>query len=129
VWPFGQIFDRGSRHAATGKKMNEEDRSIILELKKRLPDTVKERIRKVVAFGSRARGEDSEDSDLDLLILVDRKAPEIEGKIEDIAYQVMWDHDFKPILSIKLFTESSYHDRVREGFSFYTNIEREGVPL
>jgi predicted nucleotidyltransferase len=109
--------------------MNENDRSIILELKKRLPTQVKDHIRKVVAFGSRARGEDSEDSDLDLLILVDRKAPELEDKIEDIAYQVMWDHDFKPILSIKLFTESSYQDRVREGFSFYTNIEREGISL
>jgi predicted nucleotidyltransferase len=108
--------------------MNEQDRSIILDLKKRLPTQVKDHIRKVVVFGSRTRGEDSEDSDLDLL-LVDHKAPELEDKIEDVAYQVMWDHDFKPILSIKLFTESSYHDRVREGFSFYTNIEREGVPL
>jgi len=109
--------------------MNEKDRSIILELKKRLPDTVKDHIRKVIAFGSRARGEDSEDSDLDLLILVDRKAPELEGKIDDIAYQVMWDHDFRPILSIKLFSEASYLSLVREGFSFYKNIEREGVAL
>lgn len=109
--------------------MNERDRSIILELKKRLPDDVRDHIRKVVAFGSRVRGEGSEDSDLDLLILVDRKAPEIEVKIEDVAYQVMWDHDFKPILSIKFFTESAYLNLLREGFSFYKNIEREGVSL
>ena len=109
--------------------MNEKDRNIILELKKRLPDTVRDHIRKVIAFGSRVRGEGSEDSDLDLLILVDRKAPEIEVKIEDVAYEVMWDHDFEPILSIKLFTESGYHDLVKEGFSFYKNIEREGVAL
>lgn len=83
----------------------------------------------MVAFGSRVRGEGSEDSDLDLLILVDRKAPEIEVKIEDVAYQVMWDHDFKPILSIKFFTESGYLNLLREGFSFYKNIEREGVSL
>ena len=109
--------------------MNEKDRNIILELKKRLPDTVRDHIRKVIAFGSRVRGEGSEDSDLDLLILVDRKAPELEVKIEDVAYQVMWDHDFKPMLSIKLFTEAGYLDCVREGFSFYKNIEREGVSL
>jgi predicted nucleotidyltransferase len=109
--------------------MNERDRSIILELKKRLPDDVRDHIQKVVAFGSRVRGEGSEDSDLDLLILVDRKAPEIEVKIEDVAYQVMWDHDFKPILSIKFFTESGYLNLLREGFSFYKNIEREGVSL
>jgi predicted nucleotidyltransferase len=109
--------------------MDEKDRNIILELKKRLPDTVRDHIRKVIVFGSRVRGEGSEDSDLDLLILVDRKAPELEVKIEDAAYQVMWDHDFKPILSIKLFTESGYRDLVKEGFSFYKNIEREGVAL
>ena len=109
--------------------MNEKDRNIILELKKRLPDTVRDHIRKVVAFGSRVWGEGTDDSDLDLLILVDRKAPELEVKIEDVAYQVMWDHDFKPILSIKLFTESGYLNLLREGFSFYKNIEREGVSL
>jgi predicted nucleotidyltransferase len=109
--------------------MNKKDRSIILELKKRLPAQVKSHVRKVVAFGSRVRGEGAEDSDLDLLILVDRKAPELEDEIEDVAYQVMWDHDFKPILSIKLFTEAGYLERVREGYSFYKTIEREGVAL
>ena len=109
--------------------MNKKDRNIILELKKRLPNTVRDHIRKVIVFGSRVRGEGSEDSDLDLLILVDQKVPELENKIEDAAYQVMWDHDFQPILSIKLFTESGYLNLVKEGFSFYKNIEREGVTL
>ena len=109
--------------------MNKKDRNIILELKKRLPNTVRDHIRKVIVFGSRVRGEGSEDSDLDLLILVDQKVPELENKIEDAAYQVMWDHDFQPVLSIKLFTESGYLNLVKEGFSFYKNIEREGVTL
>ena len=109
--------------------MNERDRNLIAELKKRLPADVMTHIRKVIAFGSRVRGESQEDSDLDLLILVDRKTPELEGKIEDIAYQVMWDHDFKPILSIKVFTEAGYRQSLMEGFSFYKNVEREGVPV
>jgi predicted nucleotidyltransferase len=109
--------------------MEERDRNLILEFKTRLPADVMAQIRKVVAFGSRVRGQKEEDSDLDLLILVDRKTPELEGKIEDFAYQVMWDHDFKPIISIKVFTEFDYRNFLREGFSFYKNIEREGVPL
>jgi predicted nucleotidyltransferase len=109
--------------------MNERDRNIILELKKRLPDDVMAHIQKVVAFGSRVRGQGEEDSDLDLLILIDQKTPEIETKIEDVTYQVMWDYDFKPIISIKFFTESGYLNLLREGFSFYKNIEREGVSL
>jgi len=109
--------------------MDERDRNLVLELKKRLPGDVVAHIRRVIAFGSRARGQGQEDSDLDLLILVDRKTPELESKIEDIAYQVMWDHDFKPIISIKVFAEASYRKSLNEGFSFYKNVEREGVPL
>jgi len=109
--------------------MDERDRNLVLEFKKRLPPDVMTHIRKVIAFGSRVRGQGEEDSDLDLLILVDRKTPELESKIEDIVYQVMWDHDFKPIISIKVFTETGYLNSLREGFSFYKNIEREGIPL
>jgi predicted nucleotidyltransferase len=109
--------------------MEERDRNLVLEIKKRLPPDVMTHIRKVIAFGSRVRGQRDEDSDLDLLILVDRKAPELERKIEDIAYQVMWDHDFKPIISIKIFTEAGYLNSLKEGFSFYKTVEREGVSL
>lgn len=109
--------------------MDKRDRNLIKEFKKRLPPDVISHIRKVIAFGSRVRGQWEEDSDLDLLILADRKTNELESKIEDIAYQIMWDHDFKPIISIKLFTEASYRNSLEEGFSFYKNIEREGVSL
>ena len=109
--------------------MDERDRNLVLEFKKRLPADVIAHIRKMIAFGSRVRGQGEEDSDLDLLILVDRKTPELERKIEDIAYQVMWDHDFKPIISIKVFTEAGYINSLKEGFSFYKTIEREGITL
>jgi predicted nucleotidyltransferase len=109
--------------------MTERDRDIILELKKKLPTEVSANIKKMIAFGSRVRGQGEEDSDLDLLILVNRKTSDLESKIEDVAYKVMWDHDFKPIISIKVFTEAHYQDFLREGFSFYKNIDREGVSL
>jgi predicted nucleotidyltransferase len=109
--------------------MEERDRNLILELKNRLPADVMAHIRKVIAFGSRVRGQGEDDSDLDLLLLVDDKTSDLESKIEDIAYQVMWDHDFKPIISIKVFTEADYRNYLAEGFSFYKNIEREGVAL
>jgi len=109
--------------------MEERDRNLVLEFKKRLPADAMAHIRKVIAFGSRVRGQGEEDSDLDLLVLVDHKTPELESKIEDIAYQVMWDHDFKPIISIKVFTEANYLNSLQEGFSFYKAIEREGITL
>ena len=109
--------------------MTERDRDLILELKERLPTEVAAHIKRVIAFGSRIRGQEQEASDLDLLILVDQKPPELEGKIEDVAYKVMWDHDFRPIISIKVFTDAHYQKFLREGFSFYRNIEHEGVSV
>jgi predicted nucleotidyltransferase len=58
--------------------MDERDRNLILEFKKRLPADVMSHIRKVIAFGSRVRGQGENDSDLDLLILVDDKTPDLE---------------------------------------------------
>lgn len=80
-------------------------------------------------YGSRARGDATEDSDLDLVALVDEKTPEIEQMLDDISYKLMWDHDFKPIISLKVFGEDRFREAAAKGFSFYRNVEREGVTI
>ena len=107
--------------------MREKDRQIVKEFKNRIPDEVFRHVRNIVVFGSRARDNAPEESDLDLMVLVDETAPGIEEKLEDIAYSVMWDHDFKPIISLKVFTEARFKNALERGFSFYKNVEREGI--
>lgn len=109
--------------------MNERDKDIVSEFKRRLPADVLSHLKKLIAFGSRAKGEGTEDSDLDLIALVDEKTEEIENKLDDAAYKVMWDHDFKPIVSLKVFAESKFKSAVEKGLSFYKNVEKEGVSL
>jgi len=109
--------------------MNAKDCELILDFRKRLPPETTSHLRRLVIFGSRVRGQSSEDSDLDLLILVDDKTPEIEKKLEDIAYAVMWDNDFKPIISLKVFSDLQYKNALKKDLSFYRNIEREGITL
>lgn len=109
--------------------MNKRDRALILELKRRIPLDIKKRLKRVIVFGSRVKGEATEDSDLDVIALVDEKTPEIEEKLEDIVYQVMWDHDFKPIISLKVFVESQFYSALNKGFSFYRHVEKEGVSV
>jgi predicted nucleotidyltransferase len=79
--------------------MKEQDRTIVLELKKRLSADLQKRVIKFIVYGSRVRGGDAEDSDLDLVALVDEKTPEIESALDDLAYGVMWDYDFKPVVN------------------------------
>lgn len=109
--------------------MDERDTALILEFKRRLPSDLEGRLKRLIVFGSRVRGEASEDSDLDVIALVDKNTPEIERGLEDIIYQVMWDHDFKPIISLKVLEEFKYSDALSKGFSFYRNVEKEGVSV
>ncbi|HAM50510.1 MAG TPA: hypothetical protein DCP92_07355 [Nitrospiraceae bacterium] len=107
--------------------MNERDKELILALRKKLPQALADHLKELIIFGSRVRGDSTDDSDLDVLALVDEKTPEIEQGFEDVVYQVMWDHDFRPIISLKVLELSKYRDAVKKGFSFYKHIEKEGV--
>lgn len=109
--------------------MNEQDRKIILELKSRLSADLRKRLIKLILYGSRARGGGMEDSDLDLVALVDEKTPEIEGALDEVAYGVMWDHDFKPIISLKVFSEARFRSATEKGLSFYKHVEKEGISI
>ncbi len=107
--------------------MREKDKQVVMVFKSRIPDEIFLHVRNVVVFGSRVRDDAPEDSDLDLMVLVDELAPDIEDALDDIAYGVMWDHDFKPIISLKVFTEARFRSALERGFSFYKNVEKEGV--
>ena len=80
--------------------MNEKDRALVMEFKKGLPADLKTHLKQLIVFGSRTTGKALSDSDLDMVALVDEKTVEMEKRFEDIAYQVMWDHDFNPIISL-----------------------------
>lgn len=107
--------------------MGELDKQLVEELKRRLPPEVREHLRQMILFGSRARGDATEDSDLDLVALVDEKTPELERALDDIAYNVMWDNDFHTVISLKVFSEARFRSALEQGFSFYRNVMREGI--
>ena len=109
--------------------MKDEDRRLVLELRNRLTEDVALRVKRFILFGSRVRDEADQDSDMDLIALVDEKTPLLEKQLEDAAYDVMWEHDFRPIISLKVFPEARFRDGVERGFSFYRNVEKEGIDL
>ena len=109
--------------------MSEEDRSLVFEFKQRLPANLKKILKRILIFGSRSTGKANPDSDLDIAVLVAEKSPEIEKQFEDIAYQVMWDHDFRPVISLKIFLQSQFEERVQKGFSFYRHVQQEGISV
>jgi len=109
--------------------IDDKNRELVLEIKKRLPSDLANNLKRLIIFGSRAKGESTEDSDLDIIALVNKKTSEAEKELDDIVYQVMWDNDFNPIISLKVFQESNYIDALNKGFSFYMHVENEGVAV
>lgn len=86
-------------------------------------------LKRLIVFGSMVTGQATEDSDLDVVSLVDDRSPEIECLLDDAAYRVMWDHDFMPIISLKVFSVAQFNAALNQGFSFYKHVAREGVSL
>lgn len=109
--------------------MNEKDKALIEEFKNRLSSDLKTHLKQLIIYGSRAKGDAPEDSDLDVIALVESKTPAIESALNDLIYQVMWDHDFRPIISLKVFGESEFHAALKRGFSFYRNVKKEGIAV
>lgn len=108
--------------------MNKREREIVAALKARF-DAANADVRKLIVFGSHARGEAGPDSDLDVLALVHERTPELEQRLDDIAYSVMWDFDFQPIISLKVMSEAQFSSALQHGCSFYRNVAREGVTV
>jgi predicted nucleotidyltransferase len=109
--------------------MGEQDRALIEEFKRRLPADLVPHIRQMIMYGSRARGDAELDSDLDLVALVDENSPALEKQLDEIAYDLMWDHDFKPIISLKVFSEERFRTAAAKGYTYYRTIEREGITI
>jgi predicted nucleotidyltransferase len=98
-------------------------------LKKRLAEVAGEQLQAVIIYGSRAWGHPDPDSDLDVAAIVRDCTPQLEGALLEAAYQVMWDHDFTPLISLKVFDAGSFAAYRAKGFSFYRKVAEEGIAL
>ena len=106
--------------------MSKKDKSIIIQFKERIPEKIHRELVRIIIFGSRASGKIKRYSDLDVAVLVKQKTSRLEKCLEDIAYDLMREHDFNPIISLKVFSQENFDRRYQEGFSFYRHV-REGI--
>ena len=87
------------------------------------------RLRKIILYGSYARGDFKEHSDLDIMVLADFDESELkalEEEIDRVASDIGFDHDI--IVSVMLNKESLFMSRLHIS-PFYRNILSEGVEI
>jgi len=83
------------------------------------------RLKQIILFGSRARGDFSPDSDYDLLIVVDEVTPDIKEMINEVSSDFLYEYDrvFATIpVAENMFKTSIYNP-------LYMNVQREGINL
>jgi len=89
------------------------------------------RLKKIILYGSYARGDYNESSDIDIMILTDITDNEIEKyetKIWDYAYDLESDNNFTIHLSPSVKNIDKYNTRI-SFMPFYKNVQKEGVVL
>ena len=103
----------------------------IQEFIKGVKDILGERAKKIILYGSYARGDYNDSSDIDIMILTDLSDEEIvryRDKILDYAYDIEWDNNFDITLSplVKNIDKFNYW---LEALPFYRNVQKEGIVL
>ncbi len=102
---------------------------LLLQLHGQLDDLFGAHLQGVILFGSYARDEADEESDVDVLVLVDLPRDEIAGyrrKVAAIASEFLFSDNllFSPIIENEEFFEQ--HQQI---LPFYQNIVKEGVRI
>ncbi len=99
---------------------------------KRLVDQVKaflhqkygEGIKRVILYGSHARGEATKDSDVDVLVLVDQSLDprEVEDSLSDLLYDIVLDEG--ELVSVIAVSEERFRNYKSP---FMLNVRKEGI--
>lgn len=84
-----------------------------------------QRVREVILFGSRARGEARPDSDYDDVVVVDRRSREVREAILAIEVDLM--DRYGSLISCLLRDERQWEASQKQPIGM--NVAREGVPL
>ena len=86
-------------------------------------------LRKVILYGSYARGDFRQDSDVDIMILLDLSDLDLKAYSQKLSYMT-YDFNLDNDLDIKPIAKSEEHfKKWIANYPFYANIHKEGVVL
>ena len=100
---------------------------VLKELTEQIYDLLGDKLDKVVLYGSYARGDNTEESDVDVLVLTNMEPEEnrrILWTLNKIFSRVGLEHDI--LLSRFRLDKKAFHAR-KSILPFYQNIEKDGV--
>lgn len=109
--------------------MNSNKRDIILYFSQQAKIMLGDKLDKVILYGSYARGDYNERSDVDIMILTtltDEEIEEAETGIFDLAFDFQMDYDID--ISVVIQNKERFNYWLG-ALPFYNNVQKEGIVL
>jgi len=108
------------------KGLTEKERQALKELVEELKKLYDDNLSKVILYGSKARGDATEDSDIDVLVVLKNVKHLLreKKKIRDIGWEVCYKYDL--LISIIVKTEDEY---LLCDTPLLMNVQKEGIFL
>ena len=104
-----------------------QDYETLEKFRKKVLDTVGNRVHSIIVYGSVARGSATKDSDIDVLVIGESK--EDWETVSRIAYEIDFENGFRTFITTIFLTEGEFEHRLKAGDPFIYNVLKEGVVL
>ena len=108
--------------------LNEIERKAIGELIEKLKETYGDNLFKVILYGSKARGDQTEDSDIDIMVVLgDYNSWDEEfNRISEIAYEIETKYNYEILISFIIKRKDEFNI---SNMPLVLNIKNEGISL
>lgn len=88
-----------------------------------------DRLDRMILYGSYARGDFNQGSDMDIMILADIRPEEVSG-YADAVYDVTYDFEVRYELEINPSVQSmQIYEQWKKVYPFFMNVEKDGIAV
>ena len=111
------------KNLALNKKEKQAVKAFVATIKKNLEDQLLE----TKIFGSKVRGDYSQDSDIDILIVLKERSKYIIDTLYEKLLSIELEYDSK--ISLTIFSQTEYQNNLNAHTPFIESLNNEGVSL
>jgi predicted nucleotidyltransferase len=106
-------------------KLADNERKALFELKKRLKEKFGDKLKRIILYGSKARGDSDPGSDIDVLIEFSETDRETNDTVSHIAFSVGLEYDV--LIVDTVHTTAELEKRKKVWMPFIENVIKDGV--
>lgn len=108
--------------------LNELEEKAVIELKKKLKESLGENLKDIILYGSKARGDFYDGSDIDLLVVVENLDLNKKHDINDIVVDIQLEYELP--ISVHTRDLNYYKQQKMNSINFFIkNIDNEGIAV